>query len=242
MEKKESNLVVAADVTTKFELLDLAEKVGPEICFLKTHMDIINDFDWDLIIQLKMIAEKYNFLIVEDRKFGDIGSTVQAQYKNGIYKFIQWADLIIVHAICGAESIKALEAAADDYGSDLRGVLLIAQLSCKENLIDSTYTNHVVDMAKNNTFIVGLIAQKDFGNPALLTFTPGISMNQSSDAFGQQYNSPEFAIQVQGADLIIVGRSIYKAVDPRKAAQEYRKIAWKAYQNRLECTLPHDCR
>jgi len=232
MEEKQSNLVVAADVRTKRELLNLAEQVGPEICFLKTHMDIINDFDWDLIIQLKKIAEKHHFLIIEDRKCADIGSTVQAQYTNGIYKYVEWADLITVHAICGLETIKALEIAARDY-SQLRGALLIAELSCENNLIDSKYTQRVIEMAKNSSFVVGFIAQEDVGNPAFLTFTPGISITQIKDDLGQRYTSPDCAICSKGVDLIIVGRAIYKASDPRKHAQEYRKVAWSAYEKRL---------
>ncbi len=45
MEEKQTNLVVAADVNTKKELLALAEQLGPEICMLKTHADIVSDWD-----------------------------------------------------------------------------------------------------------------------------------------------------------------------------------------------------
>jgi len=232
MEEKQSNLVVAADVTTKRELLALAQKVGPEIALLKTHMDIITDFDWDLIIQLKQLATTHKFLIIEDRKFADIGSVVQLQCRDGMYKCAQWADLVTVHAVCGLESIKALEMVADDPNATLRGILLISQLSCKGNLIDSNYRNQAIAMAQDSNFVIGLIAQESCGDPTLLTFTPGISMSQKGDSLGQQYNSPEHAIHHNGTDLIIVGRAIYNAADPATATQEYRKIAWDAYKNR----------
>ena len=74
--EKKSNLIASADVTTTQDLLDFAEKVGSHIVALKTHIDIISDFDYEkTIIPLKEISEKYNFLLMEDRKFADIGNT-----------------------------------------------------------------------------------------------------------------------------------------------------------------------
>ena len=52
MEKKKTNLSIAADVTTKTELIKIAEELGPYICVLKTHVDIIEDYDNDLVIHL----------------------------------------------------------------------------------------------------------------------------------------------------------------------------------------------
>jgi uridine monophosphate synthetase len=235
---KQTNLAVAADVTTKAALLELADRVGPEICFLKTHIDIIKDFDWDLIVQLQALAKKHNFLIVEDRKFADIGSTVQEQYEGGIYKIVQWADIIIAHALCGPESIKALEITAKKYAEYLgpRGVLLIAQLSSFNNLIDSNYTNQVVKIAQEyNNFVVGFIAQKSIDeNSGFITCTPGVSIMQSHDNLGQHYNSPDHVIKNQNSEIIIVGRAIYQAPDPQAVAHQYRTVAWQAYQEKMQ--------
>ena len=72
---KKTNLCVSADVTFTSELLQLAEEVGDQICLLKTHADIIQDFGHKTIQGLQELARKKSFLIFEDRKFGDIGST-----------------------------------------------------------------------------------------------------------------------------------------------------------------------
>lgn len=72
---KRTNLCVSADVNTTTELLQVAEDVGDHICVLKTHADIIDDFSDKTIRGLVEIARRKKFVLFEDRKFGDIGST-----------------------------------------------------------------------------------------------------------------------------------------------------------------------
>ncbi len=229
MQKKQTNLAVAADVRTQKELLDLVDQIGSEICILKTHMDIIDDFDWSLIKQLKIRAQRYNFLICEDRKFADIGSTVQAQYMGGVHRIADWADIIIVHAIAGEPIIDALKSCKQDCA-----ILLIAELSCKGNLINKTYTQTVVDVAeKRNDVVIGIIAQQaTLNTPHQIKCTPGIHLAINKDSLGQQYNTPEHVITDLFTDIIIVGRGIYKADNPKKAAQAYKDAAWTAYKHR----------
>lgn len=229
--EKQSNIALAADVTSKAALLELADRVGPEICCLKTHIDIIQDFDWDLVVQLQQLAKKHNFLIVEDRKFADIGSTVRQQYEGGTYRIAQWADIIIAHTIAGKQTITALLQAAAQRE---RALLLIAQLSCADNMITNEYTQQVVAMAREfPNFVIGLIAQESVtDDPSLLICTPGIHCAQTSDESNQRYNDPEWAI-AQGSDILIIGRAIYQALDPQAAARDYRTRAWRAYQQRL---------
>jgi Orotidine 5'-phosphate decarboxylase / HUMPS family len=44
-------------------VLALAEAVGDHICMLKTHADLIDDFDADFTSKLSVLAKKHNFLI-----------------------------------------------------------------------------------------------------------------------------------------------------------------------------------
>lgn len=67
MVAKQSNLCVAADVTSASKLIALAETIGPYVCLFKTHIDVVEDFSAQLIQQLLAAAQKHNFLLMEDR-------------------------------------------------------------------------------------------------------------------------------------------------------------------------------
>lgn len=109
---KRSNLCVSADVNSTTALLRLAEEVGDYICVLKTHADIVDDFGERTIKGLKEISRRKKFLLFEDRKFGDIGSTVQAQYTRGPLSIATWAHLTNAHIFPGVAIITALKSAA----------------------------------------------------------------------------------------------------------------------------------
>lgn len=101
MSTKQTNLCLAADVTNGTDLLNLAERIGPHICLLKTHVDIIQDFNDNLVNCLQSIATAHNFILFEDRKFADIGKTVEYQYTKGIFQISSWATIVTVHSLTG---------------------------------------------------------------------------------------------------------------------------------------------
>lgn len=224
MAEKETALCLALDVTKKETLLALADELGPEICLLKTHIDIVEDFDLDLIDRLKKLALKHRFLIFEDRKFADIGNTVSLQYEKGIYQISSWADIVNAHPVVGDGVIDALKQASNDR----QGLLLLAQMSSRGNLAKAEYTKASLKMAREHKdFVMGFIARERLDNSIdFLHMTPGVHLENSGDSLGQQYLSPKIALTEKGADLIIVGRGIISAQDPVKEASLYRKETW----------------
>jgi len=227
MDEKETNLAIAADVTTKTELVQIADELGPQICVLKTHIDIVDDFDKNLTSELTRLAKKHGFLIFEDRKFADIGNTVKYQYENGIYHIANWADIVNAHTVPGPGIIQGLKEVGLKRG---RGLLLMAEMSSAGTLAQGDYTKQSIAMAEaNQDFVIGFITTKKISeNRAFINFTPGVKLADSGDTLGQIYQTPESAIK-NGSDLIIVGRGIYQATDPIATAQKYRHAGWQTY-------------
>ena len=222
MIRKKTNIVFSNDITDKSRFLEVLDKVGPHICVVKTHFDTIKDCDTKFFNELFFLKKKHDFLVLEDRKFSDIGSTVVKQYNNKIKKH---ADFVTVHSLCGSNTIECL-------AKEGAQMLVIAQLSCKNNLIDDKYTQKTVAIAKKyQRNIVGFVAQNKYKlslpvsyNPFFI-FTPGVHLNQSGDCMGQQYSTPE-NLKQNGTDFFIIGRGIYNADDPLKAVLEYKRKCW----------------
>lgn len=235
MADKQTNLTLSADVTSSSHLLQLADELGPSLCVLKTHIDMLDDFNPDISHHLTELAKKHNFLIFEDRKFADIGHTVVRQYEGGIYHISDWAHITNAHSLPGPGIVEGLRQVGHPKG---RGLLLLAEMSSKNHLMDANYTQKTLEMAFNYPdFVIGFICQRRISDfPGHVHMMPGIQMASKGDKLGQQYVTPEQAILDRGVDIIIVGRGIIEAADPMLAAEKYRKAAWDAYQQRADRT------
>ncbi len=222
---KKSNLIASADVTTTQELLALAEKVGPHIVALKTHIDIISDFEYEkTIVPLKEIAAKHQFLLMEDRKFADIGNTQELQFTSGVFKITDWADFVTSQVIGGFESLDCFKNV---------GVVAIVGMSSKGTLTTANYREEALKVAISHPNVIGGVSQNKIPEDLLL-FTPGVNLADSGDGKGQQYNTPEHVFKTLHTDFIIVGRGIYKSDDPEASAVTYKTEGWNAYINSLE--------
>jgi len=236
MISKQSNLCVAADLSTLDEVISLAEKIGPHIIVLKIHVDIYADFEESKIFRLKEIAKTHNFLIMEDRKFADIANTVERQFNGGIYKIREWADLITAHTLPGPEMITHLSSQSDSTSAHTCGCVVILEMSTKNSLTTPEYCKESAKRGIAAAGVVGFVGQSplDDDSAGWIQFTPGVNATSKGDNKGQQYCSPSEAVIAKGADIIIVGRGLTQSDDVVAAAEDYRKEGWNALQIRIK--------
>lgn len=234
MQTKNSNLGLALDLPDKKKFLTVLEKLGDYICLVKTHIDIIENFDWQFIKEFLKLKEKYNFLIFEDRKFVDIGKIVKCQYSRGLYKIIEWADIINCHIISGPGVIEGLREAVSEQRRN-RALLIVMQMTSDGQLINQAYTEQALAWAKEySDFVIGFIASaqdkqafsilRRKAGLEFMLFTPGIHFNESRDSLRQTYLPPATAVSL-GADVILVGQGIYEVEDNLmvEKAKKYQK-------------------
>ncbi|XP_074603038.1 uridine 5'-monophosphate synthase-like [Brevipalpus obovatus] len=229
---KKSNLCLSADLQKADEILEVARELGPHIAVLKIHHDIIQDFSKNFIIDLRELAGKHHFLVMEDRKFADIGNTVIQQYTAGYARIEDWADLVTVHLVAGPGCVESLK---KGRRKSLRSCLLIVQMSSSDNLLNKDFTDCALSMInKYPDFVSGFISQSRVSSdPTHIHFTPGVHLNSKGDSMGQQYVSPEEAVVQRGADLIVVGRGILDAPNRLEAAIMYKQRAFSSYCERV---------
>jgi len=238
--RKESLVCLAADRKTMAGLFELVDQVGPYIAALKTHVDLIEDWNNEAWSEFCLQAGKADLLIFEDRKFADIGKISRDQM-GGVYEIRSWADLVTAHLISGPDIVDGLQAGWGDVGRS-GGVLLLAQMSSRGNLLTPTYSDRVVELGRSHPGVFGFIgngsnpeevsALRERVGSEKMIWTPGVNLATGDGELGQRYGDPREAV-LAGSDCIIVGSGIHNAPDPVAAAINYAKASWGALQERV---------
>ncbi len=236
---KQSLVCLAADRNTMAGLFDLMKAVGPHVAALKTHVDLVDDWSPEAWGEFCKAAHEADLLIFEDRKFADIGKISRSQMA-GIYDIRSWSDLVTAHLISGPDIVDGLQAGWNDVGRS-GGVLLLAQMSSRGNLLHPDYTREVVEKGTAHDGVFGFIgngsrpveltALRSAVGEAKMIWTPGVNLAVGDGEMGQRYGDPTEAV-LAGSDCIIVGSGIHKADDPGAAAAAYAEASWKGLLQR----------
>ena len=236
---KKSLICFAADLQTVDAVRETVESIGPYIACLKLHVDIVEDWSVDGWKEVCDLAKDLNVLIWEDRKFADIGR-VSRQQMGGVVDIRSWADIVTAHLISGPDIVNGLMDGWKDVGRE-GGILLLAQMSSRGNLLVPNYTKSVVELGKEMQGVIGFIGNgsnpddikslREMVGDEKMIWTPGINLNTGDGVAGQQYGHPRDAV-LAGADCLIVGSGIHRSNDPVGAAKEYARVSWEALLER----------
>ena len=237
--EKRSLVVLAADLPSVDGLVDLIGQVGPHVTALKTHVDMVEDFSmkgWQSVIAA---AQSHNLMLFEDRKFADIGRVAQTQM-GGLYDIRSWADLVTAHSVSGPDVVDGIAAAWEGVRR-IGAVLLLAQMSSRENLLSDDYTGRTIEVGSSSPHVIGYIGNgsspveieglRAKAGEGRMIWTPGVNLSAAEGVLGQRYGHPGDAVRA-GSDAIIVGSGIHGAEDPGAAARAYAEASWDALLER----------
>ena len=237
--KKQSLVVLAADKYEMDDLNQLLDDVAPYVVALKTHVVLVKDWTPESWGKFCIKAKNAGMLIFEDRKFADIGKISRDQM-GGVHKICEWSDVVTAHLISGPDIVDGLQEAWTRINR-VGGVLLLAQMSSRGNLLQGEYSKKVVEVGSIHNGVFGFIGngsdkeeiaklRSAVGDEKII-WTPGVNLDTGDGEMGQRYGNPREAI-LAGSDGIIVGSGIHGSNDPAAAAAAYAKESWNALVER----------
>lgn len=220
-----NSLVIALDVDTRDQALrladDLAEvaggfKLGPRLC-LRYGMDFV-----------KEVAQRAPVFM--DNKHFDIPSTMEAAVRAS---FDAGASLVTVHALAGKEAL-ILMGKVEYELNRIRPFKILAvtiltswdEHSLPINMKTQPIADHVHDLAKtvHECGVSGLVCSareleliKDL---PLYKVTPGIRFELGQTQDQKRTMGPKEALKA-GASVLVVGRPIIQAKNPRETALDF---------------------
>jgi orotidine-5'-phosphate decarboxylase len=222
--KHDDRLIVALDVPNALDGLALAERLGDSVSFYKIGLGMLTGGGLALADELKQAGKR----IFLDMKLFDIGATVE----NAVRGLAQYElDFLTVHG--DPHVVRAAVEGRGQHQTKIFAVTILTSLDRSD--LDAALIKQgdmqdlVLERARNafNAGADGIIASPL--EAALiralpdadgkLIVTPGVRPSGADKGDQKRIATPASAIK-NGADHIVVGRPIWQAADPRKAALE----------------------
>jgi orotidine-5'-phosphate decarboxylase len=212
-------LIVALDVPTQTEALNLVRDFSPEVAFLKVGLQLYTAAGPEMVRTVLATGAK----VFLDLKLHDIPNTVARTVESAGQLGVQ---MLTIHLSGGAEMIRATVAARKNNLSILGVTVLtsadeqtLRQVGVSENIRD-----HVLRLAKLgvDAGIDGLVAsphevkmlRAQFGAKVKLV-VPGIRPSWSEARDQKRVMTPREALEA-GADYLVIGRPIIAHPRPRE--------------------------
>lgn len=221
--RADDRLIVALDVPNLLDGGNIVDQLGDSVSFYKIGLGMLTGGGFALANELKQRGKR----VFLDMKLFDIGATVEKAVA-GIAEYN--LDFLTVHG--DPHVVRAAVAGRGDSATKILAVTILTSLD--RNDLDAclitpgNIQDLVVERAKA-AFIAG--ADGVIASPqeaaliralpeatGKLIITPGVRPTGTALGDQKRVATPAQAIQ-DGADHIVIGRPIWQAADPRKAAQ-----------------------
>ena len=220
----DDRLIVALDVPNALQGLELAEKIGDAVSFYKIGLGMLTGGGMALANELKQEHGKRIFL---DMKLFDIGQTVENAVR-GIAQFD--LDFLTVHG--DPHVVRAAKQGAAGSNLKILGVTILTSLDRADlddgMMVAGDVPDLVVERADraleagadgiicspNEAAAIRALPSSD----GRLIVTPGVRPAGSASDDQKRIATPASAVAA-GVDHMVVGRPVWRAEDPRAAAQ-----------------------
>lgn len=219
-------VIVALDFNSMNEVLNFIKELDPNECRLKVGKELFTAYGPEIIREL----HKQNFQVFLDLKFHDIPNTVYKAIKVAANLGV-W--MVNVHASGGRDMLlKARAAIEESYHKPLLIAVTILTSMSESDISEIGYIRtlkeQVIHLAQLSyeCGLDGVVCSahearliKDATRRDFITVTPGIRLNEISSDDQTRIMTPLNAIR-NGADYLVIGRPITKALNPAQVLQQ----------------------
>jgi orotidine-5'-phosphate decarboxylase len=213
-------IIVALDVATKAEALQLVAQLAPEISFFKVGLQLYTAAGPEIVREILAKGAR----VFLDLKLHDIPNTVAGAVRSAGELGVQ---MLTIHLSGGLEMIRAAVAARKDKMSILGVTVLTStnEETLQELGVSGKIDNHVLRLAKLGVSagVQGLVAspheikklRAEFDDKIVLVI-PGVRPSWAEAGDQKRLLTPREAIDA-GADYLVIGRPITAHPNPREA-------------------------
>jgi orotidine-5'-phosphate decarboxylase len=220
-------LCVALDVDSEELALELAQKLAPIVGGFKIGPRLVYKGGQALVQKISKLAP-----VFIDCKFFDIPSTMEASVRAS---FEAGASLVTIHALAGEEALSRL-AKLEKELSEQRPFRILcvtiltswSESSLPSNLRAQPIREHVRELAElaKRSGLQSVVCSAEemeiLKDLKLFMVTPGIRFSHEEKGDQQRISGPQEAIQ-KGSSVLVVGRPIIEASNPKEMAAQYLK-------------------
>lgn len=223
-----SDIIVALDLPSARQALDLVDGLGESIGFYKVGSPLFTRAGPSFVAELRARGKR----VFLDLKYHDIPSTVANAVEAAAELDVE---LLTLHASGGEAMMRAARAAVGDDGPRLLGVTILTSFTAVD--VEQVWNKEIIsvrdEVARLTALAVdaglhGVVASpleveslKRRHGASLIVVTPGI--RPAGDGLGDQVRTATPADAARaGSDFLVIGRPVLTAADPLSVVQSVR--------------------